>query len=55
MGERSEDLGLLHRVRMEEFVAHADNRGIRASELLNCCLSLNRVQDVSRVDLKRLA
>lgn len=55
MGGRSERLGLLHRVRMDEFVAHADSRGMRASELLFRCLTLDLVKDVPGVDPKRLA
>lgn len=54
MGGRTEGLGpLLHRVRMDEFVAHADNRGVNASELLFRCLTLDSVQDLPRIDAKR--
>lgn len=51
MGRRANSLDLLRRVRVDEFVAHADSRGMMASELLRCCLTLDRVEDLSRVDL----
>lgn len=55
MGRGSDRLGLLRRVRMDEFVAHADSRGMRASELLFRCLTLDRVQDLPGINTEGFA
>lgn len=47
--------GLLRRVRMDEFVAHADSRGLYASDLLRRCLTLDGIQDLARINSESLA
>lgn len=46
---------LLKRTRVEDFIRHANRRGMRASELLACCLSLDCVQEVAGIDVERAA
>lgn len=46
---------LFKRTRVEDFIRHANKRGMRASDLLARCLSLDSVQELPRVDVEGIA
>lgn len=46
---------LFERTRVADFIRHANKRGMRASELLACCLSLDSVQELPRIDIESAA